>query len=478
MKYKLLIVDDDPGFIASARTALSEFMVVSASSPETAKIQLNDDIDVLLLDLVFDESEPDQLQGMTFIPFVNEKYPDLPVIVMTNYSSTGKAVQAVKLGAEDFFNKKDILWSDWVGKIKNYCRTYRKIRDLEQKRDELESIISDSTIIGKSEKIEYVRLKLRDIAENSDDVTLFLYGETGTGKNLAVNYFRHNSRRRNEPYKELSISELSPTLLESQLFGHVKGAYTGANENTIGLFEAANRGILFLDEIGDYDLNVQAKIMRFIENKTICRVGSTKEKLLDVQLILATNKNIPELVKTGKFRADLYQRMNRIGISLPPLRERTKDISALTRHFFDIFRVKEKTNLRSISPDVIGILSRYSWPGNIRELQSVIWEACTNARLFNDDEIQPQHIRGELKNITAKTQLSEEMNVDTRAIQVHLEAIENALKNTYGNKKLTARQLGKTPDQIRYFIKKIVIPKYMDSLKLYPNIRRYYKIDI
>lgn len=475
--YNILVIDDDYRFIDSVKAVLKDFNIQSANTIEEARVKVNDQLDLILLDLVFDEDNPDTLQGLDFLPQIREHLPDIPVIVMTNYSSTNIIVKAVKAGANDFFSKKELDWTAWKYRLIQYAKSSTKIRELNQKALLLEKEVGESEILGKSKEIEYVRLKLKDIAEHSQDATVFLYGETGTGKNLAVCYFREHSTRKEKPYKELSISELSSTVLESELFGHVKGAFTGATENKTGLFEAANGGILFLDEIGDYDLNVQAKIMRFIENKTICPVGSTKEKKLDLQLILATNKNIPELIKAGKFREDLYQRIHRIGIYLPPLRERKDDIEILTQHFFDNFRVREKTDLKSISPEVLHILTEYHWPGNIRELQSVIWEACTNARLFNDNELKPEHIRREVKNITKDILPSDSESLERRALQVQLDAIEHTLQKSFGNKTVTAQKLNKTPDQILYFIKKKVYQKFPELLSNYPNICKYYKIN-
>jgi DNA-binding NtrC family response regulator len=473
MSYKLLIIDDDKQFVNSAKVALAKFNVDAAYSVDEAKNKLDDSVDLVLLDLVFDESRANVLQGMAFLPYLKSSYPDLPVVVMTGYSSTEKAVQAIKLGAEDFFNKKDMLWVDWIDKIRNYSKKYQKIRELEKRTDELESIVADTKILGVSKEIEYVRLKLRDIAQHSDDITVFLQGETGTGKNLAVRYFREYSKRKNKPYKELSIFELSPTILESELFGHAKGSFTGAFEAKVGLFEAADRGIIFLDEIGDYDLNIQSKIMRFIETKTISAVGSTKEKILDLQLILATNQDIKQLIKTGKFREDLYQRINQIKIELPPLRDRKKDIPILTEHFFNHFRIKEKTNLLKISPEVYDLLHDYHWPGNIRELQSVIWEACANARLHDDNIMKPEHIRKEIQNLKRPI-MEPKRNIREVKLQLELQTIDNALRETMGQKEKAAQLIGSTADSMRYKIKDS-IRRNPEFIRKFSYIARYYR---
>ena len=471
--YNILVVDDDQQFVASVETALKRFHVIPAFSVYEAKNQLNPEIDLVLLDLVFDESNPDYSEGLELLPHIRQTYPDLQVIIMTNHPSKEKIVKSIKSGAEDFILKKELDWTEWEKRIETYCRSARRIHELKAKTEELEKL-EDSEIIGISTEIDFVRRKLKDIAEHSDDISIFIQGETGTGKNLAVNYFRKYSKRKDKPYKEFSIVELSTTVLESELFGHVKGAFTGADRDKIGLFEAANGGILFLDEIGDYDLNAQMKIMRFIENKTITPVGSTKSKTLNLQLIMATNKNIPLLISEGKFREDFYQRINQVKIELPPLRQRQEDIKILADHFFQHFRIKEKTNLKSISSEVYDILNQYHWPGNIRELQSVIWEACGNARLYNDTLFQKKHLRKELfsKNEDNKgIQLL--IDVETKKKEPKIEDIENALAKTYGQKAKAANLLGMNADQLRYRILKF-FKQNAAMIEKYKYISKYY----
>lgn len=477
MTYNILVIDDDQQFVKSVQAVLKKFRVIPAFSTNEAKNKLNPQIDLVLLDLVFDENNPDYLEGLDFLPYIRQMCPDTQVIIMTNYPSKDKIVTSIKSGAEDFFLKKELEWTEWEKRIENYCRNSRRIRELKAKTVELEKH-DGSEIIGISDEIDFVKRKLKDIAEYSDDISIFIQGETGTGKNLAVKFFRKYSRRKDKPFKEFSIVELSTTVLESELFGHVKGAFTGADKDKIGLFEAADNGILFLDEIGDYDLNTQVKIMRFLENKTIIPVGSTQSKKLDLQLIMATNKNIPLMISAGKFREDFYQRINRVKIELPPLRERKKDIKLLTDYFFDHFRIKEKTNLKAISDEVYEVLHGYHWPGNIRELQSVIWEACGNARLYNEIILLTKHLRKEL--LTGKREQihcyeSNNLVVKKSKINAELELqeIDTALAKTYGQKSVAAKLIGLDSDQVRYRVLKYfqIEP---DLVKKYDQIIKYY----
>ena len=473
MRYNILVIDDNNDFSSSIKLILKDYNVKSVPSIEKAKEELSDDLDIILLDLVFDENKPDTMQGMELLPYIKQKYSELPVIIMTNFASIDKSVIAIKKGAKDFFRKKELDWDEWKNRIKNYCRDYRKIKRLEEQARESEKE-NETAIIGESEEIIYLRKKIKDLAENSNDVSIFIQGETGTGKNLAVKYFRHHSQRKDNPYQEFSITEKSENLLESELFGHEKGSFTDAKDEKIGLFQAADKGILFLDEIGDYSLQIQAKIMRFLEDKQITPVGSTKPKQLDVQLILATNKNLQQLIKEKKFRDDLYYRINRIKIEIPPLRERGKDIIILTNYFFKHFRKKEKTNLVEISEEVYKILKNYTWPGNIRELQSVIWNACTEARLYDNKILQRKHLKKELltnRNTIKKDTVS---NYRKKKVEIELQAIDEALCKTLGQKAKAAKLLGMTADQMRY---RIITFCYSTEYKeKFRNIKHCYKL--
>jgi len=423
-----------------------------------AKLKLKHDIDLLLLDLVFDDKNPDNMQGLDFLSEVKLQFPSLPVIVITNHSDTATTVKTIKSGADDFINKKNLDWTEWMRRLEFYCENYARVKKQSERIKELESIYDDSEIVGVSPHIEFLRRRLKDLAENSDDINIFIYGETGTGKNLAVRYFRKHSRRKDKPYKEFSLFELTDTLIESELFGHSKGAFTGADKSKVGLFEEADGGILFLDEIGDYDLRTQKKIMRFIDEKIITPVGSTQSKKLDLQLLLATNKDLQKFITEGKFREDLYQRINRIKIEIPPLRERKEDIKVLTDYFFLHFREKEKTNLTSIDENVYKIFNNYHWPGNVRELQSVIWDACTKARLTGDKVLQLKHIREEIKenNFLNFSERDDFSDINKKIAMLELEQIEKALEKANGKKSEAAKMLGLSLDQMRYRVEKAI----------------------
>ena len=476
--YKILLVDDNIDFINSVKTVLKDFNISYALTTQDAKQKLNSDTDLLLLDLVFDERQPNNLEGLNFLEEIRRSYTDIPVVIITNHSDTEITVKAIKSGAIDFINKKNLNWSEWKIRLESYCKKSVQLKAKDKRIKELESKYDDSEIIGISSHIQFLKRRLKDLAENSDDVNIFLCGETGTGKNLAVRYFKKHSRRNQKPYTEFSLFELSDTLIESELFGHVKGAFTGAERTKTGLFEKAEGGILFLDEIGDYDLRTQKKIMRFIDEKVITPVGSTQSRKLDLQLIMATNQDLQKLISEGKFREDLYQRINRIKIELPPLRERKEDIRILTDYFFSHFKEKEKTNLTSIDENVYSVFENYNWPGNIRELQSVIWDGCTKARLTGDKILQMKHIRDEIKtkkssNFSDSGDISD---INTKIAMLELEEIEKALEKAHGKKSEAAKILGLSLDQMRYKVLS-ALKNNNNLLTRYRNIERFYKIE-
>ncbi len=465
--YKILIADDNKQFVHSVVISLRNFEVICAYTPDELIKNLNSEIDLVMLDLVFDESQPEKIQGLDLLKTIKEKYNELPVIIMTNYASIDKSVTAIKSGAKDFVNKGRLDWSEWENRILNYCSDYRKIKNLEiavAKSD------NEPVIIGSSLETKLLKMRLIDFATKSRDSSILITGETGTGKNLAVQYFRYYSPRKNAPYQEFSIMEKSETILESELFGHKKGSFTGANSDKKGLFEAADNGIIFLDEIGDYSLSIQSKILKFLENKTITPVGSTKSKKLNVQLIMATNKNLLGMIKKGQFREDLFYRINSLSVDILPLRKRKEDIKDLFNHFFEYYRKKENTNLQAISSDVYDLLTNYLWPGNTRELQSIILKACSDARLFNDHQLKKEHFTRYLFNNEPQNSSITFENYVEKMETIKLEMVNKALEQTYGQKGKAALLLKyKTGDHL---YKDLIKYKGTEIIDKFPFIKK------
>lgn len=480
-KPRLLIIDDNKAFTESVAFALNDFQVVQHNAPEDVNGLRAIMPDLILLDLVFDDRFPEIQQGLEMIPKLNERCPDVPVVVLTNYPSIETTVKAIKAGATDFLNKGDLNWNEWRIRLMNYALNAIRIRTLQQRNAELEQCHDGVDLMGVSPETEFLRRRLQDLAQHSNDAVVFLTGETGTGKNHAARYFRKHSPRATASYQEFSILELTESLIESELFGHVKGAFTGATQMKRGLFEEADGGILFLDEIGDYDLKIQSKILRFIDEKVITPVGSGKSRQLNLQLILASNQDIPSLIREKRFREDLYQRINRIRVEILPLRERREDIPLLADHFFVHFRTREKTRLVSMAPAVYEIFLNYPWPGNIRELQSAIWDACTTARLYGDTMLLPKHLKRELMDsepisvaVNGGENLQAFSSHGTKIARIELDSIEAALRKANGRKSDAAAILGINVDQLRYKISKFK-KCFPDIIRSYQAICKAYK---
>ena len=332
-----------------------------------------DECDAILQDVRM----PD-MDGLQILNRVRTGWPDIPVVIMTAHGTIDDAVNAIKQGAYDYimkpFPKEKVLGI--LERVLDHCRLAKENRRL---RDELQR--SDGTadaIVFRSAAFREVYDLTLQVAES--DANILIMGESGTGKELIAAALHHNSPRNNKPFVSLNCAALSDTLLESQLFGHVRGAFTGAIINQKGLLEEADGGTLFLDEIGDVSPAVQAKLLRVTQEKDFIVVGSTRSRKVDIRFVAATNKDLMHEVQEGRFREDLYYRLNVIPITLPPLRERRDDIEPLAQHFLERSARRMKKDVRGIEPDALRSLMQYDWPGNVRELENVIERAVILAR--------------------------------------------------------------------------------------------------
>lgn len=437
---KILIVDDDLEFLASlARTLKDEFLVLKASSINAAQKHLAEDIALALLDIRMKDDDINNREGIELLKFIKSAYPKIPVIMMTAYGDIDIAVESMKLGAADFIQKGKIDIREYRKVIKNVLEKSllaKKIDILEEELGKTEP----SEIVGNDPVIVEIKKTIEMVAKDGD-LTVLIQGETGTGKELVARAIHKSGRRREGPFIAVSLSALSKTLIESELFGHEKGAFTGADKRKIGYIEKADGGVLFLDEIGDLDLDVQIKLLRFLENKTFCRVGGTEEIKVDVQVVAATNKDLEEAIKSGKFRDDLYYRLKQMPIFLPPLKKRKEDIPVLANYFLTFYRKLGKTKCESISQEALDYLKNYHWPGNVRELRSCIERALIYANYHNHKEILSEDLPLELR--TKSASLNNKLNIDIpeeginineEMAKLELTYIEEALKKTTGKK--------------------------------------------
>ncbi len=328
--------------------------------------------DVVLLDVRM----PD-MDGNQVMQCVKGLAPDLPVVIMTGHGTIDDAVHAIKLGAYDYISKpfpREKLLGV-LERLLDHCRLARENRRL---REELHLTTGSESIIFRSAAFREVYDLTLQVAVS--DANILITGESGTGKELIASALHQNSPRKGSPLVSINCAALSDTLLESQLFGHVRGAFTGAFMNQKGLLEEADGGTLFLDEIGDVSPAVQAKLLRVIQHKEFIAVGSTKPRSVDVRFVAATNRDLVQEIKEGRFREDLYYRLNVIPIILPPLRERKDDIEPLAQHFLGIYAFRMKKGVHLISDDARRAMLEYDWPGNVRELENVMERAVILAR--------------------------------------------------------------------------------------------------
>jgi len=327
--------------------------------------------DVLLQDVRM----PD-MDGLAVFSRVKELRPGLPVIIMTAYGSIDSAVEAIKQGAYDYitkpFPKEKIL-----GVLENLFEREQLLQENRQLRDELHGTSTGSLVFRSRTFREVYDFTLQVAASESN---ILILGESGTGKELIASTVHHSSPRRGAPFYSINCAALTETLLESQLFGHVRGAFTGAFATQKGILAEADGSTLFLDEVGDMSLAVQAKLLRVIQEGEFIPVGSTRPKSVDIRFVAATNKDLEKEIQAGRFREDFYYRLNVITINLPPLRQRPEDIEPMARHFLNRFASRMKKEVTDISPEGVRLLTTYHWPGNARELENVMERAVILAR--------------------------------------------------------------------------------------------------
>jgi len=367
---RVMIVDDDPETLALLREVIAKegYQVESAEDAESALRQIGD----WQPDLVIADIHMPGMDGLALLAAVREKAPEILVILLTAYGSLKTAVDAIKAGAFDYLSKPFIV--EDIRLVVRRALEHKKLqRENRSLRDQLRERYRFDNLVGSSPGMVAVYKLVARVAET--DSTVLIQGESGTGKELIARAIHANSARSNGPFVAIDTGSLAESLLESELFGHERGAFTGAVASRKGLLEQAHQGTCFLDEIADLSPVMQSKLLRSLQEREVRRVGSDAPRAIDVRIIAASKKPLKPLVESGSFREDLYYRLEVVTIVLPPLRDRMEDIPLLSQYFVDRFgRAKEKTVTR-ISPEALELLMRYSWPGNVRELEHVIERA-------------------------------------------------------------------------------------------------------
>ncbi len=428
-RFTILVVDDEQMIHSSMARFFKkfDFHLIDAMDGNEALALLGENrVDLMLLDLKM--PGPD---GLTVLKKAKAEVPGLKVIILTGHGGVGDAVEAIRLGASDFLEKggaPEILRS----RVERIHDLWKLARENDRLRESASGMFQFHKLQGESPPI--LRLKELILKVAPSDASVLVQGESGTGKELVAQALHHHSGRAGMPFVPVDCASISETVLESELFGHVKGAFTGADKAALGLIRSADGGTLFLDEIGELSVQLQAKLLRTLQERIVRPVGSTQNHSVDIRIIAATNRALTDEVAEGRFREDLYYRLSAVTLTVPPLRERAEDIPLLAALFIDRFATSSEER-RSLSEECLAVLKSHKWPGNIRELENVIRSAvifCDGPRITPAD--LPEHIAGAAPlpgdNLPSGTLASYE-----------LAAIKNALKTSGNNRREAARIL-------------------------------------
>ena len=426
-KERILVVDDAPDTLEVLERNLRARGYGLYTAPGVAEaIRILEEAPV---DLVITDLKMPKVSGLELVRHVRENYANTEVMMITGYPTVGGAVDAVKLGAEDYISKPftdEELFSA-VERALDKLRARRKIRAPAYSPPK-----APSGLIGDSPAMQKVFGALAKAAPTS--ATVLITGESGTGKELVARALHYGSPRAALPFVPVNCAAIPENLLESELFGYVRGAFTGANETRAGFFQTADGGTIFLDEIGATTPAMQVKLLRVLQDREVCMLGSTRSRPVDIRVVAATNKDLHALVRKEAFREDLYFRLNVIGIELPPLRERGQDVLHLIRHFAEIFAAEVGRPIPAFSDAVIDVFRRYRWPGNVRELENVIQRLVV---MSDSDRIEVPDLPS-LMRFSAPTGAG----FDRTLAEVEAEYIRNVLANAGGNRTRAAEILG------------------------------------
>lgn len=431
----ILVVDDDVEMRELVHDVLKSRghqVTTAGSGQEVLTLLAQTEFDVVLTDL-----RMKGMEGTELLTEIKHLYPDIGVILMTAFGSVETAVEAMKRGASDYLTKP-VKSEEIVRVVERAVREAVLRREVSRLRKEVHKEYSFHQILGKSKAIQAVFDLIRRVADSPTNV--LITGESGTGKELVAKAIHYNSDRRDAPFIPVNCAAIPEQLLESELFGHMRGSFTDAKMDKRGLFEEAQKGTVFLDEISELPLLLQAKILRVIQEKEIRRVGATKPTSVDVRIIAATNLNLNEEVKAKRFREDLYYRLNVIEIKLPPLRERREDIPLLVDAFLKKCGEARGKELKGVSESALAMLIDYAWPGNVRELENVIERAVT---LSLGEKISPNDLPPAVQGARGDRRVLDEAAEKTLPLhEIEKEYIKKILEKMGGNKYQAAHVLG------------------------------------
>ena len=441
-KRSILVVEDEPKLRRLVELQLADdgYEVQSAPDAESGlKLVNGPPFDLIITDLKLPG-----MSGLEFLQAVKRVDAQIPVVIMTAFGSVESAVDAMKAGASDYVLKPFSL-AELVMVVRKELDTHELRRENRTLREALGRRYAYKNIVAQSEKMQAVLALVERVAPSN--VTVLIGGESGVGKDLVARAIHEHSQRSAGPFIKINSTAIPETLLESELFGYEKGAFSGATTSKPGKFELADRGTLFLDEIGDIPAAIQVKLLRVLQEKEFERLGGTKTLKVDVRLIAATNRDLRAALEEGTFREDLYYRLNVVPIDIPPLREHKEDIPALVKYFLEKFAKESGAEPKGVTPDALKLLVDFRWPGNVRELENVIQRGVTLSEGAAVD-VADIHLDSRLPRASSNTAfvLPEGMTLD----QWEQETIREALKRANGNKSQAARMLGLSRNALRY----------------------------
>ena len=437
LPFHILVVDDDLSHLKTLKTIIASWGYKTTEADDgTGAVQR---VKERPYDLIIMDIRMAVLSGIEALKEIKEYNPAIPVLIMTAYSSVDSAVEALKAGAYDYLTKPldfDVLKLTLERALEH---TSLKVENRDLK-DKLSADYDLKNIVGKSKAMKELVDMLAMIAPS--EATALITGESGTGKELIAKSIHHNSSRKNHPLVIVNCAALTETLLESELFGHEKGAFTGADKRREGRFMRAHKGTIFLDEIGETSAMMQVKLLRVIQEREIQRVGSDETLSVDVRILAATNRDLEEEVKNDKFREDLYYRLNVVTLDVPPLRDRQDDIPLLAQHFIEKYAEKNRKRIRGFSPLAMDMLIKYEWPGNVRELENTVERAVI---LLTGDNVTEKELPSNITEPYSKNsdwvEPPKPVAANRPLEDIEKEAILATFEATGGNKSETARRL-------------------------------------
>jgi len=445
---KILVVDDEPSQrqMLKANLSLDSYQVHEADDGSNAIKRVSQEF----FDLILMDNRMSQMDGLDALREIKKISPGIPVIIITAHASVETAVEALQAGAHDYLTKP-LDMEELRIKIRQTLEFWRLKEENILQRRRLDNLFDASRIVGRSPVMKQILEIVATVAPT--EASVLILGESGTGKELIANALHQGSNRADKRYIKVNCAALPETLLESELFGHEKGAFTGAVNRRPGRFELADGGTIFLDEIGEMTLATQAKLLRVLQEREFEPLGSTRTVKVDIRIIAASNKVLKEEVEKGSFREDLFYRLNEVPITLPPLRERKEDIPLLIDHFLKIYNEKNRRDVHGFHPRALDAMMRYTWPGNIRELENVVERAVILAR----DEYIPLADMDEPVRNAVGDALTEEIRSGIRPgmtiKEMERELILKTLDENESNRSRTARILGITRRTLQHKLK-------------------------